>query len=69
VELDDSIMPQKVTIYRGGTTRGGQWLGRNPRRRPAPLLPWMVRRLAYGLSLPHAGGPADYRTQYSNKQD
>jgi hypothetical protein len=34
---------------------------------PAPLLPWATRSLAYGLSLPHAGGgPTDYRTQYSN---
>jgi hypothetical protein len=33
VELDDSIRPQNVTIYRGGTPRGGRWLGRNPRRR------------------------------------
>jgi hypothetical protein len=30
-------------------------------------LPWAARSLAYGLGLPHAGGgPADYRTQYSN---
>jgi hypothetical protein len=28
---------------------------------------WVARNLAYGLGLPHAGGgPADYRTQYSN---
>jgi hypothetical protein len=33
VELDYSIRPQKVIIYRGGTPRGGQRLGRNPRRR------------------------------------
>jgi hypothetical protein len=33
VELDDSIRPQKVTIYRGGTPRGGRRLGRNPRHR------------------------------------
>jgi hypothetical protein len=33
-------------------------------------LPWAARSLAYGLSLPHAGGgPADYRTQYSNTHD
>jgi hypothetical protein len=31
MELDDSIRPQKVTIYRGGTPRGGWRLGRNPR--------------------------------------
>jgi hypothetical protein len=32
-----------------------------------PLLPWAARSLAYGLGLPHAGGgPADYRTEYSN---
>jgi hypothetical protein len=32
---------------------------------PAPLLTWVARSLAYGL--PHVGGgPADYRTQYSN---
>jgi hypothetical protein len=31
VKLDDSIRPQKVTIYRGGTPRGGRRLGRNPR--------------------------------------
>jgi hypothetical protein len=38
VELDDSIRPQKVTIYRGGTPRGGRRLGRNPRcRRPCCL--------------------------------
>jgi hypothetical protein len=30
-------------------------------------LPWAARSLAYGLGLPHVrGGPADYRTQYSN---
>jgi hypothetical protein len=34
---------------------------------PVPLLHWAARSLAYGLGLPHAGGgPADYRTQYSN---
>jgi hypothetical protein len=64
VELDDSIRPQKVTIYRGGTPRGGRRLESNPRRRQ---LPWAARRLDYGLGLPHTGGgPADYRTQYSN---
>jgi hypothetical protein len=32
-----------------------------------PLLPWAARSLTYGLGLLHAGGgPADYRTQYSN---
>jgi CBS domain-containing protein len=31
------------------------------------MLPWAIRSLTYGLGLPHAGGgPADYRTQYSN---
>jgi hypothetical protein len=31
-------------------------------------LPWAIRSLAYGLSLPHAGGgPTDYRNQYSNR--
>jgi hypothetical protein len=29
--LDDSIRLQNVIIYRGGTPRGGRWLGRNPR--------------------------------------
>jgi hypothetical protein len=33
---------------------------------PGPLLPWAARSLAYGLGLPHTGGPTDYRTQYSN---
>jgi hypothetical protein len=38
VELNDSIRPQKVTIYRGGTPMGGRRLGRNPRRwRPCCL--------------------------------
>jgi hypothetical protein len=38
VELDDSIRPQKVTIYRGGTPRGGRRLGRNPKhQRPCCL--------------------------------
>jgi hypothetical protein len=37
---------------------------------PSPLLPWAARSLAYGLGLPHAGGgPTDYRTQYSNKDN
>jgi hypothetical protein len=33
MELNDSIRPQKVTIYRGRTPRGGCRLGRNPRHR------------------------------------
>jgi hypothetical protein len=33
MELDDSIRPQKVIIYRGGTPRDGRRLGRNPRHR------------------------------------
>jgi hypothetical protein len=37
VKLDDSIRPQKVTIYRGGTPRGGRRLGRNPRCRRPPV--------------------------------
>jgi hypothetical protein len=32
VELNDSIRPPNVTIYRGGTPKGGRRLGRNPRR-------------------------------------
>jgi hypothetical protein len=38
MELDDSIRPQKVTIYREGTPRGGRRLERNPmHRRPCCL--------------------------------
>jgi hypothetical protein len=25
--------------------------------------------LSYGLGLPHVGGPMDYRTQYSNREN
>jgi hypothetical protein len=40
VKLNDSISPQNVTIYRGGTPTGGRRLGRNPRHRRPCCLGW-----------------------------
>jgi hypothetical protein len=62
-ELDDSIRPQKITIYKGGTPRGDRRLERNPRLRRPCCLGGKKPGLWAGPTS-RRRRPTDYRTQY-----